>query len=236
MAVIPLLYNGSTRIGLLALACVRPFNSEVHSASALLPCFHHCGLDCLRSTTDLDRKFYMNITLREIDNENLRDANQCDASFTVDSKLILHVKNSILNYSVVDVEPYRKQYIFEEQDYSGWIANPDQTVYFAYADGQLAGQIVLKKHWNAYAWINDFAVDVEFRRQGIGRALMQQAVDWAKKKRLPGIMLETQNVNVPACRFYERFGFTLRGFDTYLYKGLNPDTDEIALYWYLIFL
>jgi len=39
-AVIPWLYNGSARIGLLAPACVRPFNSEVHSASALLPCFH----------------------------------------------------------------------------------------------------------------------------------------------------------------------------------------------------
>ena len=37
--VIPLLYNGSARIGLLV--SFRPFNSEVHSASALLPCFHH---------------------------------------------------------------------------------------------------------------------------------------------------------------------------------------------------
>ena len=49
-AVIPLLYNGSARIGLLAFGRetlplhVRPFNSEVHSASALLPCFHHPGL------------------------------------------------------------------------------------------------------------------------------------------------------------------------------------------------
>ena len=36
-AVIPLLYNGSCRIGLLV--TFRPFNSEVHSTSALLPCF-----------------------------------------------------------------------------------------------------------------------------------------------------------------------------------------------------
>ena len=41
VAVIPLLYNGSHRIGLLTLARVRPFNSEVHSASALLLCLHH---------------------------------------------------------------------------------------------------------------------------------------------------------------------------------------------------
>jgi len=43
LAVIPLLYNGSSRIGLLI--SFRPFNSEVHSVSALLPCSHHSGLD-----------------------------------------------------------------------------------------------------------------------------------------------------------------------------------------------
>jgi ribosomal protein S18 acetylase RimI-like enzyme len=64
---------------------------------------------------------------------------------------------------------------------------------------------------------------------------MQKAVDWARERNLPGIMLETQDVNVPACRFYENLGFKLRGIDTHLYKGLNPNTDEIALYWYLIF-
>jgi ribosomal protein S18 acetylase RimI-like enzyme len=186
------------------------------------------------STTDLDRKFDMNTTIREIDEGSLQDANKCDAAFTVDSKLALHMKDGVIRYSVVSVAPYRKQYIFEAKEYSTYISNPDKIVYFAYADGQLAGQITLSKHWNAYAWIDDFAVDARFRRRGVGRALMQKAVDWAKEKNLPGIMLETQDVNVPACRFYENFGFKLRGFDTHLYKGLTPDTDEIALYWYLM--
>ena len=48
-------------------------------------------------------------------------------------------------------------------------------------------------------------------------------------------MLETQDNNVPACRLYERCGFQLRGFDTHLYKGHDPATGEIALYWYLTF-
>jgi ribosomal protein S18 acetylase RimI-like enzyme len=48
-------------------------------------------------------------------------------------------------------------------------------------------------------------------------------------------MLETQNNNLPACRFYEHCGFTLSGFDRNLYKGINKDTEEIALYWYLLF-
>ncbi len=177
----------------------------------------------------------MEISLREIDKDNLHDANKCDAAFTVDSKLVLRAEDGVIHYSVVSVAVYRKQYVFETKDYSVYISNPDKIVYFAYADGHLAGQINITKHWNAYAWIDDFTVDARFRRRGIGRAMMRKAVDWAKEKNLPGIMLETQDVNVPACRFYEKFGFALRGFDTHLYKGLTPSTDEIALYWYLIF-
>jgi hypothetical protein len=43
----------------------------------------------------------------------------------------------------------------------------------------------------------------------IGRALIDRAIDWAKDRELPGLMLETQNDNVPACLFYERCGSPL---------------------------
>lgn len=171
----------------------------------------------------------MEITIREMNRDNLQDVNKCDGTFTVDSKLVLHAADGVISYSVASVEPYQKRYVFEEKDYPSYIANPDKTIYFAYIDGQLAGQIDISKHWNAYAWIDDFFVDVHFRRQGVGQAMMQKAVDWAKVRNLPGMMLETQDVNVQACRFYENFGFRLYGFDTYLYKGWNPASNEIAL-------
>ncbi len=63
---------------------------------------------------------------------------------------------------------------------------------------------------------------------------MQEAIAWARSKQLPGIMLETQNINVAACRFYESCGFKLGGMDRFLYKGISKDLDEIALYWYLL--
>jgi ribosomal protein S18 acetylase RimI-like enzyme len=65
--------------------------------------------------------------------------------------------------------------------------------------------------------------------------LTLRAIEWAKEKGLPGLMLETQNNNVAACHLYESCGFELGGFDRNLYKGLHPDTKEIALYWYLFF-
>lgn len=177
----------------------------------------------------------MEIVIREIDKNIFQDVNQCDGTFIVDSKLVLQVENGIIHYSIVSIEPHQKPYIFEEKDYPSYISNPDKIIYFAYVDGQLAGQIDIIKHWNVYALISDFIVDTHFRRRGVGRAMMQRAVDWARARQLPGIMLETQNNNVTACRFYEKFGFKLHGFDTHLYKGFNPSTDEIALFWYLIF-
>jgi streptothricin acetyltransferase len=48
-------------------------------------------------------------------------------------------------------------------------------------------------------------------------------------------MLETQNINVPACRLYASCRFVLCGFDACLYHGVMPGTREIALYWYLLF-
>jgi streptothricin acetyltransferase len=62
-----------------------------------------------------------------------------------------------------------------------------------------------------------------------------QAVAWARGRGLTGIMLETQNINVAACRLYERCGFVLGGFDACLYRGVMLGTREIALFWYLLF-
>jgi streptothricin acetyltransferase len=79
-------------------------------------------------------------------------------------------------------------------------------------------------------------VGANFRRQGIGRRLIEQAIDWAKARGLPGLMLETQNNNVAGCHLYEACGFHLGGFDQDLYRAIDPNTTEIALYWYLTFV
>ena len=176
----------------------------------------------------------MEITIREINKEAIPHVNQCDSSFTVDSKLALSADNGRISYMVLDIPPYGKQYQPEEADYHEYVSNPDKTIFLAYVDNEPAGQIRIRKNWNGFAYIDDFAVDAQHRRRGIGRALMQRAMEWARDKGLPGIMLETQNNNVAACRLYESFGFELGGFDAYLYKGLNPATDETALYWYLM--
>jgi hypothetical protein len=61
-----------------------------------------------------------------------------------------------------------------------------------------------------------------------------QAIAWARDRGLPGVMLETQSVNVAACRLYERCGFVLGGFDACLYRSVMTGTHKSALFWYLV--
>ena len=177
----------------------------------------------------------MEITILEMDKSTIQYAKKVGSSFEVNSKLVLHAENGRIIYTVVDVPPYTKQYGMEEYDPRSYVDQPDKAVFFAHVDEELTGQIRVSKHWNAYAYIDDIAVAAEYRRHGIGRALIERAIEWAKAKGFPGIMLETQDNNVAGCMLYKSCGFELCGFDTQLYKALDPSTDEIALYWYLIF-
>jgi streptothricin acetyltransferase len=177
----------------------------------------------------------MPITIQQLDERNFGDVNRCDGTFTVDSKLVLRAENDLVRFAIVGVPPYQKRYPAEELDYTTYLHQPDKAIFLAYAGGQLAGQIIVRKNWNRYAYIEDLVVDAGFRREGVGRALLQHAVTWARAQQLAGVMLETQNNNVAACRLYESGGFQLAGFDRCLYQGLHPGTDEIALYWYVVF-
>lgn len=105
----------------------------------------------------------------------------------------------------------------------------------ACAGNQAVGLIVLKRNWNNYALVEDIAVDKQFRGHGIGRKLIEQAKRWAKNGGMPGIMLETQSHNVSACKFYQSCGFEIGGFDLRLYQGIHQNSDEAAIFWYLIF-
>ena len=58
---------------------------------------------------------------------------------------------------------------------------------------------------------------------------------WARKKNLPGMMLETQNNNLGACRLYERCGYVMGGIDQLRYRGIDPQTREVAIFWYRLF-
>jgi ribosomal-protein-alanine N-acetyltransferase len=73
--------------------------------------------------------------------------------------------------------------------------------------------------------IHNIAVHPDFRRQGIGRLLLEQAVDAARRQERLRVTLDVRFSNAPAQNLYRSFGFVIRG----LRKGYYSDNGEDAL-------
>ncbi|MBB6691095.1 GNAT family N-acetyltransferase [Cohnella xylanilytica] len=185
----------------------------------------------------------MDIVIREFAAGDEDAYGKIDDSFVVDSILVPSLKGREFGFAVESVPSYTKSYKDEvnsdaeneDEDCSESVGGPDRIRYLAWAGDEAAGRIALTRNWNKYALIEDIAVDRKFRGLGIGRKLIDRAKRWAKDGGMPGLMLETQNNNVNACRFYQSCGFVLGGVDRYLYRGIPRNKDEVALFWYLLF-
>ena len=156
----------------------------------------------------------MDFVIKELDRSDVKDLHQIDNEFDIDSKLILHLEDNRLSYTIVSVPHSTKRLPHDKYDYASYPDDPEKTAFLAYVDKQVAGEIILRNNWNRFALVEWIGVDRNSRRMGIGRALIARGLQWARDKKLPGIMLETQDNNVGACRFYESCGFVLKGFDT----------------------
>jgi GNAT superfamily N-acetyltransferase len=77
----------------------------------------------------------------------------------------------------------------------------------------------------------DLRVAPEHRGRGLGTALFDAARTWAAERHCAMLKIETQNVNVAACRFYARRGCTLGAIHRFAYPDLP---EEAQLLWYLV--
>jgi ribosomal protein S18 acetylase RimI-like enzyme len=75
----------------------------------------------------------------------------------------------------------------------------------------------------------DIRVSPEVRGQGIGSALFRAAEVRAGAEGCRQLKVETQNINVAACRFYARRGCVLRAANQMAYAEFP---DEVQLLWY----
>lgn len=74
----------------------------------------------------------------------------------------------------------------------------------------------------------DIRVHPDHRRRRIGSRLFEAATAWAKKRKCRVLKVETQNINVPACRFYAAKGCVLASVNRFAYAELP---DEVQLIW-----
>ena len=79
----------------------------------------------------------------------------------------------------------------------------------------------------AVVW--DLRVAPAARGRGVGSALFRGVEEWARARGCHELKVETQNVNVAACRFYVRMGCSLGAINSHAYSA-RPD--EAQLLWY----
>jgi GNAT superfamily N-acetyltransferase len=75
----------------------------------------------------------------------------------------------------------------------------------------------------------DIRVGPEQRSAGVGSALFRATEDWIRTRGGRMLKIETQNVNVGACRFYAGMGCTLVAIDQRAYRDLPHEAQLIWL-------
>ena len=175
---------------------------------------------------------------------NLADYASVPISFEVRSVLDVVAMDSgsgvfALNERPVDA-PYIKDYDLHESPRAwadrfdlrnwGWIVareNADRIGCAVIAFDTAGVNMLEGRRDLAVLW--DIRVIPEMRGRGVGAAMFKAAEAWAVARGCRDIKIETQNINVPACRFYQSQGCELRSINRFAYPALP---DEVQLLWY----
>ncbi|TDA31980.1 MAG: ribosomal-protein-alanine N-acetyltransferase [Hadesarchaea archaeon] len=95
-------------------------------------------------------------------------------------------------------------------------------------DGKLVGYLICTMRWGGIGHILSIAVDPEYRRRGVGRALIQRALERLRKEGATAVRLEARKSNLGARAFYSVLGFKEERELPHYYE----DGETAVLMWY----
>ncbi len=104
-----------------------------------------------------------------------------------------------------------------------FLARNPTTCFVAEEDGQLVG-VILTGHDGRRGYIYHTAVDARLQRRGIGRALVEAALDALEKEGISKAALLVFSRNETGNLFWEKLGFTVRDDLVYRNRALRPLT------------
>jgi L-phenylalanine/L-methionine N-acetyltransferase len=112
----------------------------------------------------------------------------------------------------------------------------DATVLVAEDGGTIVGRLSLSRDPHpASRHVADLGlmVAVSHRRQGVGTALLEEAVAWARSARVSKLELHVFPWNAPALGLYESFGFVREGYRQRHYLRGGELVDAILMAYFL---
>lgn len=162
----------------------------------------------------------------------------------VDQKVTYHKKVDSISYSPINTEFYNGdvnedlEYLailsgqnsrfkidenlnnMFETFYKTWLKNSlnrkiADEVIIAKEDSLIVGLVTVKKNINIGS-IGIIAVNENIQGRGIGKKLLLHANNWYNQENISECTVVTQLDNVNACKFYEKFGYSIRNIQ-YIY-------------------
>ena len=115
---------------------------------------------------------------------------------------------------------------WDEASVAGELTNPLSLWLVAVENGELAGYVGSQSVMGEADMMN-LAVMPDYRRRGIGEALVLRLVDELKDQKVYSLTLEVRASNNPAITLYEKLGFTAVGRRPGYYR--NPREDALIL-------
>ncbi len=101
----------------------------------------------------------------------------------------------------------------------------------AYDAGTCIGVVIAELQiWNKIVMVYEFHVAEAYRRQGIGRQLMDRVLARARQAGMRSVVCETQNTNTGAIKAYRQLGFRMEAIDISLYSNEDYPDKEVAVF------
>jgi GNAT superfamily N-acetyltransferase len=188
----------------------------------------------------------MRITIEEIHPARLSEYDRVPQTVEVKSMLMPELVDGGMGGILLREVPVEQPYI-KDYDSSGELPS-DVTRQFnikrwgfflAKAGRELAGAAMVAYDTTGVFMLEgrkDLAVLWDIRvcpqYKGTGIVLFRHAAEWARRRGCSQLKMETQNVNVPACRFYARMGARLGEIRRYGYAAIPGVAHEVMLCWY----
>ena len=189
----------------------------------------------------------MTIEIVQQSTEILAGYGDIPISFTVDSRYHVHeIDGGLGGWRLTEEAvqfPYVKDYDAEKDDRAdSWSSRWDISNWALFAaldDGvPIGGAGVAWDTPGVYmlegrpdlAVLWDIRIRPDCRRGGLDSRLFRRAAEWARGKGCRQLKIETQNINVAACKFYASQGCYLGAIHPGIYESLP---EEVQMLWYM---
>jgi ribosomal protein S18 acetylase RimI-like enzyme len=141
-----------------------------------------------------------------------------------------------------NANPYEKDYdLIPGNKPTDWAKSFDISnwgVLSARLDGEPVGGAVIAYKTNGLLMLEgrvdqavlwDIRISPDWRGKGLGSELLAASENWAEARGCQALKIETQNINVAACKFYAKQGYKIRTINPNAYPELP---DEIQIIWH----